>query len=183
MNRVGRQERRLRPEGGWVLDSNSHSTRRKVTTSRLVARAALVAALYAALTLAFAPLSYGPIQFRVSEALKALVLVQPWLIPGIMAGTFVANLFSPYVGPWELIWMPLTDGLGGLLAWWVCRRWWPAGLGIYALTTAAAVGLMLHLVAGFPLWLTIGTVLVGEIVVIPLGWPIAKALERWGLLP
>ena len=74
-------------------------------------------------SVAVAPLSYGPVQFRISEALKALVLVQPWLIPGIMAGTFVANLFSPYVGPWELIWMPLTDGLGGLLAWWIGRRW------------------------------------------------------------
>jgi uncharacterized membrane protein len=166
-----------------VPDSKRHTKGPKVVATRLIARAALVAALYAALTLAVAPLSYGPIQFRISEALKALVLVQPWLIPGIVAGTFVANLFSPYVGPWELIWMPLTDGLGGLLAWWIARRWWPAGLAAYALTTAMAVGLMLHVVAGFPLWFTIGTVLVGEIVVIPLGWPIAKALERWGLLP
>jgi uncharacterized membrane protein len=166
-----------------VLNSDSHSTRRKVTASRLIARAALVAALYATPTIAVAPLSYGPIQFRISEALKALVLVQPWLIPGIMAGTFIANLFSPYVGPWELVWMPITDGLGGLLAWWIGRRWWPAGLAAYALTTAAAVGLMLNVVAGFPLWFTVGTVLVGEIVVIPLGWPIAKTLERWGLLP
>jgi uncharacterized membrane protein len=161
---------------------DSGKKRPKVAVSRLIARAALVAALYAALTLAVAPLSYGPIQFRISEALKALALVQPWLIPGIMAGTFVANLFSPYVGPWELIWMPLTDGLGGLLAWWICRRWWPAGIATYALTTAIAVGLMLHVVAGFPLWFTIGTVFVGEIVIIPIGWPIAKTLERWGLL-
>ncbi len=165
-----------------MLNSSNPSNKRRMTASRMVARAALVAALYAALTLAVAPLSYGPIQFRISEALKALALVQPWLIPGIMAGTFVANLFSPYVGPWELIWMPLTDGLGGLLAWWVCRHWWPAGLASYAFTTAAAVGLMLHLVAGLPLWVTIGSVLVGEIVVIPLGWPIARALEKWGLL-
>ncbi len=165
-----------------MQDSHRHAKKLRLNTSKVIARAALVAALYAALTLAVAPLSYGPIQFRISEALKALVLVQPWLIPGIMAGTFVANLFSPYVGPWELIWMPLTDGLGGLLAWWICRRWWPAGLGTYALTTALAVGMMLHVVAGFPLWFTIGTVLVGEIVVIPLGWPIAKALHRWALL-
>jgi uncharacterized membrane protein len=160
---------------------NQPPVRRRVTT-RIIARAAFVAALYAALTIAVAPISYGPIQFRVSEALKALVIVQPWLIPGIMAGTFVANLFSPYVGPWELIWMPLTDGLGGLLAWWIGRRWWWAGLGVYALTTAGAVGVMLHIVAGFPLWLMIGTVFVGEIVVIPLGWPIARSLDKWGML-
>lgn len=149
---------------------------------RILAFVALVAALYAGLTIAIAPLSYGPVQFRISEALKALVLVQPWAIPGIMVGTFIANLFSPYVGPWELVWMPLTDGLGGLLAWWIGRRWPWAGLTLYALTTAGAVGLMLHVVAGFPFWLTMGTVLVGEVVCIPLGWPIAKQLGKWGFL-
>ena len=159
-----------------------HPKRRKLAASKLIARAALVAALYATLTIAIAPLSYGPVQFRISEALKALVLVQPWLIPGIVAGTFVANLFSPYVGPWELVWMPLTDGLGGLLAWWIGRRWWPAGLASYALTTAVAVGPMLHIVAGLPLWFTIGTVLAGEILTISLGWPVARALQKWGLL-
>ena len=164
------------------MSSESQPPVRRVVTSRIIARTALLAALYAALTVAVAPLSYGPIQFRISEALKALVIIQPWLIPGIMAGTFVANLFSPYVGPWELIWMPLTDGLGGLLAWWIGRRWWWAGLGVYALTTALAVGIMLHVVAGFPLWLTIGSVFIGEIVVIPLGWPVAKSLEKWGML-
>ena len=46
-----------------------------------------------------------------------------------------------------------------------------------------APGLMLHMVAGFPLWFTIGTVFIGEIVVIPLGWPIAKTLVKWGILP
>ena len=150
--------------------------------TRLLAFVALVAALYATLTIAIAPLSYGPVQFRISEALKALVLVQPWAIPGIMIGTFVANLFSPYAGPWELVWMPMTDGLGGLLAWWIGRRWPWAGLALYAVTTSVAVAVMLRIVAGFPFWLTVGTVLVGEAVCIPLGWPIAKRLKAWGFL-
>ena len=142
---------------------------------------AIIAALYAMLTIVIAPLSYGPVQFRVSEALKAFVLIQPWAIPGIMIGTFVANLFSPYVGLWELVWMPLTDGLGGLLAWWIGRRWPWLGLALYALTTAAAVALMLQVVAGLPFLLTGGAVLVGEAICIPLGWPIVKRLRDWGV--
>lgn len=149
---------------------------------RRIAFIAIIAALYAMLTVAVAPLSYGPVQFRISEALKALVIVQPWAIPGIIVGTFVANLFSPYVGPWELIWMPLTDGLGGLLAWWIGRHWPVAGMALYALTTAAAVGLMLHVVAGLPFLLTMGTVLIGEAACIALGWPIARQLRAWGML-
>ena len=150
--------------------------------TKRIAFAALIAALYAVLTIAIAPLSYGPVQFRISEAIKALVLIQPWAIPGIVVGTFVANLFSPYVGPWELIWMPLTDGLGGLLAWWIGKRWPVIGLLLYAAITAGAVGLMLSIIAGFPLWLTIGTVLIGEVACIILGWPIAKQLKGWGFL-
>lgn len=154
----------------------------RIWNPKRLALAAIIAALYAGLTIAIAPLSYGPVQFRISEALKAFVLIQPWAIPGIMIGTLVGNMFSPYVGVWELVWMPLTDGLGGLLAWWIGRRWPIAGLVLYAITTAGAVGLMLFVVAGLPLWLTIGTVLVGEIVCIPLGWPIGKRLKSWGFL-
>lgn len=57
-----------------------------------------------------------------------------------------------------------------------------AGLALYALTTAAAVGAMLMVVAGLPFWLTAGTVLIGEAVCIPLGWPIARRLRDWGML-
>ncbi|HEY3424108.1 MAG TPA: QueT transporter family protein, partial [Negativicutes bacterium] len=37
-----------------------------------VTRATMIAALYTALTIALAPVSYGPLQFRVSEALTVL---------------------------------------------------------------------------------------------------------------
>lgn len=142
----------------------------------------VIAALYAVLTIGIAPLSYGPIQFRMSEALKAFVLVQPWAIPGIIIGTFLSNMFSPYVGFGELVWMPLTDGMGGLLAWWVGKKWPWLGLALYAATTALSVGAMLAVVAGLPFWLTTGTVLVGEAVCIPFGWPIAQRLREWGML-
>lgn len=58
-----------------------------------LAKSALVAALYALLVLAFAPLSFGPVQFRVAEALTLL----PWLFPeavlGLFVGCLVSNLF------------------------------------------------------------------------------------------
>ena len=37
-----------------------------------ITRAALFAALYAVLTIALAPISYGPLQFRVAEAMTVL---------------------------------------------------------------------------------------------------------------
>ncbi|WP_162266668.1 QueT transporter family protein, partial [Clostridium botulinum] len=52
------------------------------TTKRLV-RTALIAAIYAALTLALAPISYGNIQFRISEMMVLLAFVDPFYIGGL----------------------------------------------------------------------------------------------------
>jgi len=55
----------------------------------------ITAALYAVITVFLAPISYGPIQFRLSEVLNLLAFVNPVFAPGIVLGCFIANLFSP----------------------------------------------------------------------------------------
>lgn len=69
----------------------------KNTTKNLV-RAALIAAIYAALTYVAAGLglAYGPIQFRLSESLTILAAFTPAAIPGLTIGCFLGNLGSPY---------------------------------------------------------------------------------------
>lgn len=68
---------------------------RKCTTKDLTL-AAVVAALYAALTLALPGPSYGYAQLRVAEALTVLPFLFPATAPGLMVGCLVANLLSPY---------------------------------------------------------------------------------------
>ena len=63
---------------------------------RKIAFAGIVAALYAALTIVIAPVSYGPVQFRLSEALCILPFFYPVTAPGLFIGCVIANLFSPY---------------------------------------------------------------------------------------
>lgn len=70
-------------------------------TKNLV-RTALVAAIYVVLTLAIPGISYGPIQFRISEILTLLCFYNPFYIPAIVAGVFLSNLFST-VGPIDLL--------------------------------------------------------------------------------
>lgn len=66
--------------------------------TRTLALAGILGAAYAALTLlsSLMGLAYGPVQFRLSEALTVL----PWLFPGtavgLFAGCLVANLLSPF---------------------------------------------------------------------------------------
>ena len=56
--------------------------------------AAVVAALYAALTLVLAPISYGPVQFRISEVLCILPFFIPSSTWGLVVGCVVANLIG-----------------------------------------------------------------------------------------
>jgi len=152
-------------------------------TTRRVVLVAIVAALYAVLTVAIAPISYSFIQFRVSEVLKVLVLFDLWLSLGIGMGTFFANMVSPFVGPWELIWMPLTDIAGGVLAWalyrFVLRERWPAvAMGLYALTTGAAVGVMLQVFGLGGFWLLTGAVGLSELIILVSGTPLMVWVEH-----
>lgn len=57
-------------------------------------RAAIVAALYAALTLLLSPLSFGLMQIRVSEALTLLPMVFPEAVPALAVGCLIANLLG-----------------------------------------------------------------------------------------
>lgn len=145
-----------------------------IITTRQVVRGAIVAALYAVLTVGLAPISYGPIQFRLSEALKPLVIWFPDAIFGIALGTILANLLSPYVGAWELVFMPLTDFAGGVLCWWIGKHFPWLGVVVYALTTAASVSLMLNVITGapfLPLFVSIGA---SELILLVGGFPVMR---------
>ncbi|MDL2294245.1 QueT transporter family protein [Ruminococcaceae bacterium OttesenSCG-928-D13] len=63
-------------------------------SARQLVRAALIAALYAALCLALAPLSYGPVQVRLAEALTLLPVLCAEAVPGVAIGCFFANLLG-----------------------------------------------------------------------------------------
>ncbi len=56
--------------------------------------AALIAAIYVILTIAFRPFGFGMIQFRISEALAILPYFTSAAIPGISIGCLLGNLFS-----------------------------------------------------------------------------------------
>ena len=63
-----------------------------------LAYGAAIAAIYVALTMAFQPISFGPVQFRISEALCILPFFTPAAIPGLFVGCFLSNLFCGAAG-------------------------------------------------------------------------------------
>ena len=81
---------------------------KKLLTTRSLCLSAIIAALYAALTLLLAPISYGNIQCRVSEAFTVLPMVLPQSIPGLFVGCLIANIFSPTPSIWDIVFGSLT---------------------------------------------------------------------------
>ena len=70
-------------------------------TAQQLTTAAIIAAIYAVLTLALPLPQYGPVQFRLAEAMTVLPFLFPEAIPGLTVGCFLANLLgSPMPVDW-----------------------------------------------------------------------------------
>ena len=154
----------------------------ELKTKRLV-RTAVIAALYALLTVALAPISYGSFQFRVSEILVLLAYFDPFYVGGLTLGCFIANLLGPN-GTMDVIFGTLATfisvGAISLTAKYIKNK---ASLFIASLWptifNGLIIGWMLNITVGAPLWITIGEVALGEFVVITIvGIPVFKMIQN-----
>ena len=142
--------------------------------ARRVAVAGVVGALYVVLSLAVAPFAFGPLQFRLGEVLKPLVIKHPATIPAFAIGVGIVNLFSPLAGALELALMPAVNLAGGALCWLVARRVGGvigsyAASFLFAVIIAAGVGAVLHFAAGLPYLASFVSVAVSEVILLLAG--------------
>lgn len=146
---------------------------------------AVLAAIYAVLTVASLPISYGPIQFRPSEALCVLPYFAPWTSWGLLVGCSVANLFSN-AGTMGL------DIIMGSTATFVAGFFTSRIRNKYlaplppVVVNALTVGAMLALVSGDLSWgrfaICGAQVATGELCVMYLlGLPVLILIERTGI--
>lgn len=92
----------------------------KNNTKKLV-YAALIGACYAALTMVLAPISYGGLQFRVSEVLCILPFFFPPAAAGLAVGCVIANTMST-AGLLDIVFGSLATLLAGLCTAAVGKR-------------------------------------------------------------
>lgn len=62
--------------------------------SYFIVYSAAIAALYTVLTMVFLPISFGPVQFRISEILCILPFFTPAAIPGLFIGCLLSNFLG-----------------------------------------------------------------------------------------
>ena len=128
----------------------------KLWSSRQLAEIGVFTAVYAALTWVLGPLSYQIFQFRISEALKSIVIPRRYLIWAFVIGNALSNVFSPFVGPWELLWMPFVNLIGAFTCWFVGRKIGDVkgmlvGSMIYAIFVSFGVSFMLSSLFNLPM--------------------------------
>jgi len=147
-----------------------------------IALCGAVAALYFALTMALAPISFGAVQFRVSEVLCVLPFFFPETIIGLFVGCILANLFSPF-GWVDVVFGSLATLLAAICTA-KCRVKWIAPI-FPVITNAIIVGALITVVyepevhwETFPI--NAAYVGLGELgVMYILGLPLLLILERW----
>ena len=150
----------------------------------LLARSGVTAALYALLTLALAPISYGLVQCRVSEAMCVLPWFSSAAVPGLFAGCLLANLIAG-APLYDVVFGSLATLLAALLTRWMRR----CGLSRYlaplpsVVLNAVIVGTLLYYVYELPVSLPLAMLSVGAgqaVACYGLGIPLLLALERFG---
>jgi len=85
-------------------------------TTKLMAQGAVIAAVYVVLTLAFAPISFGAIQFRISEALCILPYFTSAAIPGVSFGCLLANILGGAALP-DIVFGTLATLIGAVISY------------------------------------------------------------------
>ena len=153
------------------------NTKKLVTT-------ALVAALYATVTLALGFISYGSIQFRLSEVMTLLPLISKEYILGLTLGCLLANILGPGGVP-DIIFGTLATLISVYLVYLTGKYMkykkstvlvaslWPV------IINAIIVGLELNIFFGLPLLLSMIQVGFGQFVVITIiGVPLFKSVNN-----
>lgn len=145
--------------------------------AKSIAAGGLVAGLYIALTALFAPLSFGAIQFRVSEALTLLPILSPAAVPGLFVGCLLSNLILG--APWQdVVFGSLATLLAAILTRLLRRNQWLAAL-MPVVFNGLIIGGMLSVVYALPFLATAATVVLGEAAVCyMLGLPLVGLLHN-----
>ena len=191
-------------------EAKDRAAKSRVGDARYVAHVGVIAAAYAVCTLVammfLGSLAWGPIQFRVSEALCVLALFTPAAVPGLTLGCVIANVANIAIsgtgmlGMLDVVFGSLATFAGALFTWKMRRRPLVAlagpvlanafivpaylpillqGLGFYTIpfTDISLDG------AYIPMYL-FGVVATGigeALVVYALGLPLLKALKRFDI--
>ncbi|WP_110942949.1 QueT transporter family protein [Inediibacterium massiliense] len=142
-----------------------------------IVQAAFIAAIYAAMTIMFAPISYGQIQVRISESLTVLPMFTPAAIPGLFVGCILANIYGGG-GLVDIVFGSLATLAAAYLSYKLPKKWLVPMPPV--IVNGIVIGFILNYLYGVPLFITMGWVTLGQLIACyGLGYPLILTLDRY----
>ena len=142
---------------------------------QVIAMNAMIAAVYAVLTILISPIAYGAVQMRLTEIIVLLACYNKKFIPGLNIGCLLANLASP-MGLYDICFGTAAT-LFGCLGLYYFKNFF-VGAFIGGAVNGLIVGLELYLALELPFMINAFYVFVGEFVVLVIGAILFKCLEK-----
>jgi uncharacterized membrane protein len=141
----------------------------------------IYAALYAVLVIFFQPLSFYALQFRIAGILRPSIAKKKELAVAYALGTVVANVFSPFAGIYELVFMPVMSLLSGLVGYEVAKKlnksYYACGM-VIGIIIPLSVAWMLYQLFNVGLIVTLPGLIVSEQAINLLGSTIFRLIEQ-----
>lgn len=152
----------------------------KNKSTLFLVQAAAIGAIYVVLTLVFAPLSFGEVQIRFSEALTILPFFTPAAIPGLFVGCIIANFLGGAL-PVDILFGSIATLIGAVFTYKLrSNRWLAPVPPIVANTVIVPFVLFYGYGINLPIPLMMLTVGIGEVVSCGiLGMILLGALSRY----
>ena len=123
-----------------------------------------IAAIYVVLTMVFAPISFGPMQVRIAEALAILPLFTSAAIPGLFIGCVLANILGGGI-VWDVVFGSLATLIGAALGYALRKNRWLVPIpAVVANTIVVPLVLRYGYCVSIPLALLMVYIAAGEIV-------------------
>ncbi len=145
--------------------------------TKFLVQSAIIAAIYATLTVAFAPFSYGLMQVRISEALTILPFFTPAAIPGLFVGVILSNIVGGY-GMLDIVLGSLATLSAAYLTYKVKKDYLAPLPPV--IINAIVIGAMLAYILNVPVLVAMGWVGLGQLIACyAIGYPLLKYLKKY----
>ena len=136
---------------------------------------AMIASVYATLTLAISPIAYSEVQLRLSEIMVFLAFYNKKYIPGLVIGCIIANFFSP-LGLIDVIFGTASTLIVCIAMYKIKNNYLAAIIG--AIITGLIIGGELCYAYQIPFLINAIYVAIGEVIVLIIGAVIFKSFEK-----